>query len=116
MIPGSIESWIVILDLKGVGMTEIPVKKIQPLVETMTKNYRGRLYRFYATNASFVLRSLWNMVRTFVDEFTKNKLNVYGTNFIRDISDLIDPQNLEQLYSGQMPNIEANFFPPAFNP
>jgi len=32
MIPGSIESWTAIFDLKDVGVTEIPKDRIQPLV------------------------------------------------------------------------------------
>jgi len=56
MIPGSIESWTCIFDLKDVGVTEIPKNRIQPLVNNMTKNFRGRLFRFYATDVTFIVR------------------------------------------------------------
>ena len=56
MIPGAIEAWTCIFDLKDVGVTEIPKDKIQPLVRNMTKNYRGRLFRFYATDVTWVVR------------------------------------------------------------
>ena len=36
MIPGSIESWTAIFDLKDVGVTEIPKDRIQPLVQNMS--------------------------------------------------------------------------------
>ena len=55
-IPGKIESWTCIFDLKGVGATEIPRDRIQGLVKSMNKNYRGRLFRFYATDVTFVVR------------------------------------------------------------
>ena len=56
MVPGSIEAWTCIFDLKGVGVTQIPKDKIQGLVRNMTKNYRGRLFRFYSTDVTFVVR------------------------------------------------------------
>ena len=56
MVPGAIEAWTCIFDLKDVGVTEIPKDRIQPLVGNMTKNYRGRLFRFYATDVTWVVR------------------------------------------------------------
>lgn len=86
MLPGKIESWIVILDLKDVGVTEIPRDRIQPLIHTLTQNFRGRLYRLFATDVGIMTRSLWKLARTFVDDFTSYKLNVYGGNYTKEIS------------------------------
>ena len=36
-IPGKIESWVCVFDLKDVGVTEIPKDRIQGLVKTMNK-------------------------------------------------------------------------------
>ena len=58
MIPGKIESWTCIFDMKDVGVTKIPKDRIQPLIGTMTKNFRGRLFRMYATDVTFVVRQL----------------------------------------------------------
>ena len=116
MIPGSIESWTCIFDLKDVGVTEIPKDRIQPLVNNMTKNYRGRLFRFYATDVTWVVRQLWKLAHRFVDDFTNKKLLIYGDEYQEDIKELIDADNLEQRYGGNLPNLTSNFFPPAFNP
>ena len=116
MIPGVIEAWTCIFDLKDVGVTEIPKDRIQPLVRNMTKNYRGRLYRFYATDVTFIVRQLWKLAHKFVDEFTNKKLLIYGDNYQNDIKELIDPDSLEERYGGNLPNIERDFFPPAYNP
>jgi len=112
MIPGKIENWDVILDLKDVGFSEIPRDRIQPLVTTMSTNFRGRLYRLYATDVSFILRSLWNLVRAFVDEFTNNKLSVHGSIYDDEICNLIAEDNLETKYGGKLANMESDFFPP----
>lgn len=81
MVPGAIENWTCIFDLKGVGVTEIPKDKIQNLVRHMTKNYRSRLYRFYATDVTFIVRQLWKIAHRMVDEFTNKKLLIYGDSY-----------------------------------
>ena len=116
MVPGAIEAWTCIFDLKDVGVTEIPKDRIQPLVGNMTKNYRGRLFRFYATDVTFIVRQLWKLAHQFVDEFTNKKLLIFGDDYAESIKELIDDDKLEQRYGGTMPNIENNFFPPAYNP
>ena len=56
MVPGQIESWTCIFDMKNVGVTEIPRDRIGPLVSNMSKNFRGRLFRFFATDVAWVVR------------------------------------------------------------
>ena len=51
-----------------------------------------------------------------MDEFTNKKLLIYGDGYIEDMKELIDENNLEQRYGGNLPNLEREFFPPAFNP
>ena len=85
MAPGRFESWTCIFDLKDVGMTQIPKDKIQGLVRNMSKNYRGRLFRFYATDVTFVVRQLWKLAHKFVDDFTNKKLLIYGDDYKEDL-------------------------------
>ena len=40
-----------------------------------------------------------------MDEFTNKKLLIYGDEYQEDIKELIDPDNLEQRYGGNLPNI-----------
>ena len=81
MVPGAIESWVAIFDMKDVGVTDIPQDRIQPLVRAMTKNFRGRLFRFYGLDVAFVTRQLWKVAHKFVDEFTNKKLLIYGDDY-----------------------------------
>ena len=112
MVPGAVECWTAIFDLKDVGVTQIPKDKIQGLVKAMTKNYRGRLFRFYATDVTFVVRQLWKLAHRFVDDFTNKKLLIYGDDYKTDILELIDADNLEKQYGGNLETITENFFPP----
>jgi hypothetical protein len=47
----------------------------------MQKNYRGRLYRFFAVNTHWLLRSLWAIATKIVDEFTLTKMKYLGNEF-----------------------------------
>lgn len=71
MIPGKIESWTTVFDLKTIGSSQMTNKNIQQIVKAMQKNYPGRLYKFFGINAGFLFRGLWAMVHKFVDDFTK---------------------------------------------
>jgi hypothetical protein len=74
MVPGKIENWTALFDMRDVGVTELPSKHISNLVKSMSKNYCGRMFKFIATDANWLVRSMMYMVHQFVDEFTKRKL------------------------------------------
>ena len=70
-------------------------KNIQQIVKAMQKNYPGRLYKFFGINCGLLFRGLWAMVHKFVDDFTKQKMNVYGSSFSGALLELIPKANLE---------------------
>jgi len=110
--PGAIENWTVILDLKSVGITEIPKKKLQALVSTLQSNFRGRLYKLYAINMPFMLRAIWSLVKGMWDKFTQKKMNVYGGGFEKDLLEVIPNYNLEKRFGGDLDDLEEGFYPP----
>ena len=112
MVPGRVECWTCIFDLSDVGATEIPTKHIQAIVKSMSKNFRGRLFRFFATEVNWMVRGLWKMAHRFVDEFTNRKLLIFGDDYKKDLLELVAPNNLEQKYGGALPNKTENFWPP----
>lgn len=105
LIPSKIENWTVILDLMDVGLTQIPKNLLQAVVTSMQKNYRGRLYRLYAVNVPWLLRSLYTLAKGMMDEFTAIKMNLYGsTGFEQDLLKLVDADQLEKKYGGTLEN------------
>ena len=78
----------------------------------MSAHYRGRLFRFFATDVTWLFRGMWKMAHRMVDEFTKQKLLIYGDDYKKDLLDLIDAENLEEKYGGSMPDKTDNFWPP----
>lgn len=66
----------------------------------MQKNYPGRLFRFYGIEVSLLFRGVWAIAHRFVDDFTKMKMSVYGSDYKNDMLALIDAENLERKYGG----------------
>lgn len=55
------------------------------------------------------------MAHRFVDEFTKQKLLIFGDDYKKDLHELVDVKDLEVKYGGQLPNKTDNFWPPQLN-
>jgi len=51
----------------------------------MQKNYPGRLYKFHGINAGIMFRGLWAVVHNLVDDFTKEKMNIHGSDFAKEL-------------------------------
>ena len=59
MIPGKIESWTTIFDLKDIGTFQMTNKNIQQIVKAMQKNYPGRLFKFYGVEVGLLFKGMW---------------------------------------------------------
>jgi hypothetical protein len=70
MVPGIVETWIMVVDLNNVGATSIPLSKVKAIIANGSKNFRGRMFRQYTINASWLVRKAFGGVSSFLDEFT----------------------------------------------
>lgn len=100
MVPGKVESWTCICDMNNVGATQMPKDKVQGIVKMMNKAYRGRLFKFYACNVTFFVRTLWKFVHRFVDEFTNRKLLIFGDDYKPALHKQVDLTAIEKKYGG----------------
>ena len=89
-------------------------KNIQHVVKAMQKNYPGRLFRFFGIEVSLLFRGVWAIAHRFVDDFTKKKMSVYGSNYKKDLTAIVDEANLEKKYGGTAENVTV-YWPPVFN-
>ena len=78
LVPGHIENWIVIIDFKDVGVTEIPVKQLKSMVTALNRNFRGRMYKNVVVNTPTVLKGIWSMIFSWLDKFMQQKIIVTG--------------------------------------
>lgn len=78
----------------------------------MQDYFKGRLYRLYICNSSLVIKIVWKITKKLVDPLTLQKFKVTGDDSAKEISELIDLENLEERFGGKLPNKTSNFFPP----
>ena len=108
-LPGQVENWVVIYDLGGMGVTDIPMSAIKGSSQKMSQNYGGRLYKMFVVNAPGTIYFTWKIVSAFLDPVTVDKIKISKTNTEKHLFDNIDPSQVEQKYGGKQPNRE-NFW------
>jgi hypothetical protein len=71
------------------------------------------MFKMFAVHVAWLLRGMWKVVRSLIDEFTASKIGIYGSSdFEADMLKLIDEDCLEAKYGGKRPNKEGDYFPP----
>jgi len=116
-VPGHVESWFILLDLKEVTVATVPVGKIKTFASSVLENYRGNLFRLVIVNTSWLVRGMFNFVYPVFDGYTRQKIIMSGDCDSKDylkevVAKYFDVNKLEKKYGGKMPNIVGNYFPP----
>jgi len=107
--PGRVENNNVIVDLKGLGISQVPIGALRDIYGIMSHHYMGRVYKFYICNMSMVLGTIAGAVKGLLTDRQKQKLV-----FVDKIPDLLKdfaPHHLEQDLGGSRPVIKGKFFP-----
>ena len=81
-IPGQVESWVVIYDLGGMGITEMPMNAIKEVTAKMSLNYGGRLHRMFTVNAPGTIWFGWKAISAFLDQVTVDKIKISSPTLI----------------------------------
>ena len=90
MVPGQIEQYFFIVDVRGVSLWEIPVRSLISFVKHNSKFYKHRVHKFYAINLSWTVRKGVNFVWNFLDPFQKQQLGFYSDDYKDDLHYWID--------------------------
>mmetsp|Transcript_24949 Transcript_24949/g.57942 ORF Transcript_24949/g.57942 Transcript_24949/m.57942 type:complete len:494 (-) Transcript_24949:155-1636(-) len=107
--PGRVENNNVIVDLKGLGISQVPIGALRDIYGIMSHHYMGRVYKFYICNMSMVLGTIAGAVKGLLTDRQKQKLV-----FVDKIPDLLKDfaaHHLEQDLGGTRPVIKEKFFP-----
>jgi hypothetical protein len=112
LIPGRIENWTTIIDMGGVGITEIPKTLITKMTKPLQDLFKSRVYRLYILNSQWAIKIIWALAKQVVDPLTLKKFCLKGSDFHKELHGLIDPSNLEKKFGGTLPDKTENFFPP----
>lgn len=71
LLPGLVENWIMMIDLGGIGISSLPVKKVKMIVQASGKYFGGRLFRQFCVNMGWMMRKSAGLFLSFVDEITQ---------------------------------------------
>lgn len=116
MVPGQIEQYFFIVDVRNVSLWEIPVRSLISFVKHNSKFYKHRVHKFYGLNLSWTIRKGVNFVWNFLDPFQKQQLGFYSDDYKEDLHYWIDKSNLEQRFGGNLPDLtKGQFWPPNLN-
>jgi len=111
MLAARVESWVMIIDLGNVNVVGFPVTAMKTITNTAMSRFTGHLGKIFVINASWTVKTMFNIVISLCDNFVKAKIKILGKGSA-DLLDIIDKNCLEDKYGGTSPNKIDSYFPP----
>jgi hypothetical protein len=113
LIPGQVENWDIICDLKDVSVTSIP-EELKKILGILQNNYRCRLYVMYIINIGGWISFGWTIIKKFLDASTEKKIQLLKSSNLDDMFKFINPRQIEKKFGGNAEDVKQYFFPPIF--
>mmetsp|Transcript_165716 Transcript_165716/g.318168 ORF Transcript_165716/g.318168 Transcript_165716/m.318168 type:complete len:538 (-) Transcript_165716:14-1627(-) len=111
VLAGRVESFVLIIDLAGMGVSQIPVSALSKIMSTMGGHYCGRCASTFVCNMSWTLRSLVGVAKGLMTERQVQKLVfVKDAKVGTEFKERFALHQLEQDFGGTRPNLQE-FFP-----
>ncbi|XP_035292244.1 SEC14-like protein 2 [Anguilla anguilla] len=101
----NVESITMIYDLEGLGMKHLYKPAIETYGEVLTmfeENYPEGLKRLFVIKAPKLFPVAYNLVKHFLSEVTRHKINVLGANWQEVLQKYIEPEQLPAIYGGTL--------------
>jgi hypothetical protein len=92
VVPGKVENLSVIVDLKGLSLSQVPLGALGEVYKVMSNHYIGRVFRFYVCNMSAMLGTIAGLAKAILTDRQKQKLMM-----LDDVSELRKDFALHQL-------------------
>jgi len=108
VVPGKVENLNVIFDLKGLGISQVPVHALAEVYGVMSHHYIGRVFRFYVANMPFTLRALSGVAMAMMTDRQRQKLTILDN--VSKLKQDFAPHQLENDLGGALPPF-TEFFP-----
>lgn len=108
MVPGVIENNCLLVDLKGLGISQVPFTALSQIYSVMSHHYIGRVYKFYICNMSSTLRTITGMVTSLLTDRQRQKLVIIDN--VKDLQKEFALHQLEEDLGGSRPPLKE-FFP-----
>lgn len=110
MLPGQIENWCVLTDMRDHGLN-VTINEMRKIVGILQNNFRGRLGCCYIVNAPKSFAFLWRMCKPFVDSVTVEKIDITRSPHSEKMMAHFNPEQVEERYGGSAKNL-SQFWPP----
>ena len=112
LLPGQIENWIMICDLKSVGVGKLG--QFKNILNTLNR-FRGRVFRNYILNLGTFMRAAASGFLSILGSSSAKKIIMVENGKYEVMQQYIRKENLQIKYGGSAPNViygEDNLFPP----
>jgi hypothetical protein len=98
-----IEQSLTILDMDGIGVSILSgkTKEFVKIASDIGQNYYPEMLgTMFLINTSFLFSAVWSIVKGFIDEKTRNKINVEKSSYAKKLLELVESDNLPKLFGG----------------
>jgi hypothetical protein len=112
LLPGQIENWILICDLKDVGIGKLP--QFKNILSSLSK-FRGRVFRNYILNLGRLMRAAASSILSLLGSNSAKKIVMVDGKKLDVMQEFIRKENLQIKHGGTAPDVEYggdNLFPP----
>nr|CEL72299.1 TPA: CRAL/TRIO domain-containing protein [Toxoplasma gondii VEG] len=107
MVPGVVETCVVLFDVRAVPLHQFPVSALTDMVNTLTKQFPFRLHRMWIINDSFFVQTVWSIAKQFLTEVQQQKMKTgFEVELLKDYA----AHQLEKHYGGSRDEIRV-FYP-----
>lgn len=114
-IPGIVETWHTIIDIKGLSIWEMPFSDAGMIAVHLKETNFVRAATLHFTNVPRIAEMLAKIIYNFIDDFDKKKMLFWGANFKQPFDELFGLHNMEKKFYGKLPNRKQDFWPPMLN-
>ena len=112
LVPGQIENWFLICDLKNIGVTKMSL--FSKILSALSK-FRCRVIKNYILNLSGFVKFALSSVLSVLGSSSAKKIVIVKENQLEIMQEFILKENLQEKHGGISPNLipgENNLFPP----
>jgi hypothetical protein len=100
-----VQNTVYIMDLKGGIIMKLfnndTYKFLKTLIKLSQDNYPEILGKMFIINAPFVFHATWNIIKHLIDEKTRHKIAILGSNYKSELLEIIDEENLPDFLGGK---------------
>ncbi|KAH9258984.1 hypothetical protein BASA81_002604 [Batrachochytrium salamandrivorans] len=97
------ETFFGIFDLEGFSLANFSFPQISLAISILQNHYPERLGGVFVINAPWAFTAVWRMIRPLLDERTRNKVNILGSNYLEALQEYVDLDQIEVEYGGKHP-------------